>query len=83
MAVDPDAINSAGKIEIQFTEEVTGYIVLQTGSGEDLDGLEKLKVAQGSSNLSRVENSDTIPLMLLSVKFLISKAMKSSLELSL
>ena len=38
----PDAINSAGKIEIQFSEEVTGYIVLQTGSGEDLGWLGKV-----------------------------------------
>lgn len=28
--VDPDAINSAGKIEIVFSEDVTGYIALQT-----------------------------------------------------
>ena len=43
MEVDPDAINSAGKIEIQFSEEVTGYIVLQTGSGEDLGWLGKVE----------------------------------------
>ena len=43
MAVDPDAINSAGKIEIQFTEEAMGYIVLQTGSGEDLGWLGKVE----------------------------------------
>ena len=47
MAVDPDAINSAGKIEIQFTEEVTGYIVLQTGSGEDLGWLGKVEGSTG------------------------------------
>ena len=28
--VDPDAINSAGKIELLFSEDVTGYISLQT-----------------------------------------------------
>ena len=45
--VDPDAINSAGKIEIQFTEEITGYIVLQTGSGEDLGWLGKVEGTKG------------------------------------
>lgn len=48
MDVDPDAINSAGKIEIQFTEEVIGYyIVLQTGSGEDLGWLGKFEGTKG------------------------------------
>ena len=47
MDVDPDAINSAGKIEIQFTEEVTGYIVLQTESGEDLGWLGKVEGTKG------------------------------------
>ena len=47
MAVDPDAINSAGKIEIQFTEEVTGYIVLQTESGEDLGWVGKFEGTKG------------------------------------
>ena len=47
MYVDPDAINSAGKIEIQFDEEVTGYIVLQTGSGEDLGWLGKVEGTKG------------------------------------
>ncbi|MDE0398160.1 MAG: Ig-like domain-containing protein [Candidatus Poribacteria bacterium] len=48
MDVDPDAINSAGKIEIQFSEEVMGYyIVLQTGSGEDLGWLGKFEGTKG------------------------------------
>ena len=47
MDVDPDAINSAEKIEIQFTEEVTGNIVLQTGSGEDLGWLGKFEGTKG------------------------------------
>lgn len=48
MYVDPDAINSAGKIEIQFSEDVTGYyIVLQTGSGEDLGWLGKFEGTKG------------------------------------
>lgn len=48
MDVDPDAINSAGKIEIQFSEEVAaGYIVLQTGSGEDLGWLGKVEGTKG------------------------------------
>lgn len=47
MDVDPDAINSAGEIEIQFSEEVTGYIVLQTGSGRDLGWLGKVEGSTG------------------------------------
>ena len=48
MDVDPDAINSAGKIEILFSEEVIGYyIVLQTGSGEDLGWLGKVEGTKG------------------------------------
>lgn len=56
MDVDPDAINSAGKIEIQFTEEVTGYIVLQTGSGEDLGWLGKFEGTKGI--LERVKDRE-------------------------
>ncbi|MYB01971.1 hypothetical protein F4X90_20170 [Candidatus Poribacteria bacterium] len=51
MDVDPDAINSAGKIEILFSEEVEGYIVLQTGSGEDLGWLGKVEGMKGTLEL--------------------------------
>ena len=34
--VDPETINSDGKIEITFTEEVTGNIALQTEGGDDV-----------------------------------------------
>ncbi len=47
MDVDPDVINSAGQIEIQFSEDVTGYIVLQTGSGEDFGWLGKVEGSTG------------------------------------
>ena len=34
--VDPEAINSSALIEVVFSEEVTGNIVLQTDSGDDV-----------------------------------------------
>lgn len=34
--VDPEVINSEGKIEIFFSEEVTGNIILQTEDGDDV-----------------------------------------------
>lgn len=35
MDVDPEMINAAGKIEITFSEEVTGHITLKTEDGDD------------------------------------------------
>ena len=40
--VDPEAINSTGKIEITFTEDVTGNIALQTEGGDDVGWLGKV-----------------------------------------
>ena len=37
--VDPAAINSEGIIEITFSEEVTGNVVLQTEDGDDVGWL--------------------------------------------
>ena len=34
--VDPEAINSAAAIEFTFSEDITGYIALQTEAGEDV-----------------------------------------------
>lgn len=41
--VDPDAINSDGKIEIEFSEDITGNIALQTEGGEDVGWLGKVE----------------------------------------
>ena len=40
--VDPEAINSDGKIEIEFSEEKTGYIALETEAGEDVGWIGKV-----------------------------------------
>ena len=41
--IDPEIINSDGKIEIEFTEEVTGNIALQTESGGDVGWIGKVE----------------------------------------
>ena len=41
--VDPEAINIDGKIEITFTEEVSGNITLQTEGGDDVGWLGKVE----------------------------------------
>ena len=41
--VDPEGINSDGKIEIEFNEEVSGSIALQTEAGEDVGWLGKVE----------------------------------------
>ena len=41
--VDPETINNDGKIEIEFTEEVTGNIALQTESGDDVGWIGKVE----------------------------------------
>ena len=41
--IDPEAINNEGKIEILFSDEVTGSIALQTEVGEDIGWLGKVE----------------------------------------
>lgn len=45
--VDPELINSDGKIEIQFSEDVTGDIALQTEGGDDVGWLGKVEGSKG------------------------------------
>ena len=45
--VDPETINSNGKIEIEFSEEVTGSIALETEAGEDVGWLGKVDGYRG------------------------------------
>ena len=40
--VDPEGINTDGKIEIEFSEDVTGYIALETEVGEDVGWIGKV-----------------------------------------
>ena len=49
--VDPELINSDGKIVIEFTEEVTGNIVLQTEGGDDVGWLGKVEGSKGTLEL--------------------------------
>ena len=43
MDVDPEAINTDGKIEIQFNEEVSGDIALQTEGGDNVGWIGKVE----------------------------------------
>ena len=49
--VDPELINSDGKIVIQFSEEVTGNIALQTESGDTVGWLGKVAGSKGTLEL--------------------------------
>ena len=49
--VDPEAINSDAKIEITFSEEVTGNIALQTEGGDDVGWLGKVDGTTGTLEL--------------------------------
>ena len=41
--VDPEAINTDGKIEIEFSEDVSGNVALQTEGGDDVGWLGKVE----------------------------------------
>ena len=41
--IDPEAINTDGKIEITFSEDVAGHIALQTEGGDDMGWIGKVK----------------------------------------
>ena len=49
--VDPEAINTTGKIEITFSEEVTGNIALQTKGGADVGWIAKVEGNKGTLEL--------------------------------
>ena len=46
--VDPEPINTDGKIEIEFSEDVSGNIALQTEGGEDVGWLGKVEGNKGT-----------------------------------
>ncbi len=56
--VDPEVINSDGKIVIEFTEEVTGNIALQTEGGDDVGWI--AKVAGNIGTLALVKGRELI-----------------------
>ena len=49
--VDPEQINTDAKIEITFSEEVTGSIALQTEGGDDVGWLGKVEGTTGTLDL--------------------------------
>lgn len=49
--VDPEGINSDGRIEITFSEEVTGNIALQTEGGDDVGWIAEVAGTTGTLEL--------------------------------
>ena len=49
--VDPEDINGDGKIEVTFSEEVTGNIALQTEAGDDVGWIGKVEGTKGTLDL--------------------------------
>ena len=49
--VDPEAINGDAKIEIEFSEDVSGNIALQTEAGDDVGWLGKVEGNKGTLEL--------------------------------
>ncbi len=49
--VDPEALNSGGRIQVEFSEEVTGNIALQTAAGADVGWLGKIAGNKGTLEL--------------------------------
>ena len=49
--VDPEAINTDAKIEVTFSEDVTGSIALQTEGGDDVGWLGKVEGTTGTLEL--------------------------------
>ena len=49
--VDPEALNSGARIEVEFSEEVTGNIALQTVAGADAGWLGKIAGKKGTLEL--------------------------------
>ena len=56
--VDPDALNSRGRIEVEFSEEVTGNIALRTVAGVDAGWLGKVEGKKGTLELVRGKELD-------------------------
>jgi hypothetical protein len=56
--VDPEALNSGGQIEVEFSEEVTGNIALQTTAGADAGWLGKIAGKKGTLELVKGKELD-------------------------
>ena len=51
--VDPDAFNTRGRIEVEFSEEVTGNVALQTAAGADVGWLGEVDGKKATLELVR------------------------------
>ena len=56
--VDPEALNSGGRIQIEFSEEVTGNIALETVAGADAGWLGKIAGKKGTLELVKGKELD-------------------------
>ena len=56
--VDPEALNSSARIEVEFSEEVTGNIALQTVAGADAGWLGKIAGKKGTLELVKGKELD-------------------------
>ena len=56
--VDPEALNSGARIEVEFSEEVTGNIALQTVAGADAGWLGKIAGKKGTLELVKGKELD-------------------------
>ena len=78
--VNADALNTAGIIEIEFTEDVTGHVVLQTENGFDVGWIGT--VVGNKAILELVKGRELVNEMTYVVKGKISDAAGNSLDLS-
>ena len=79
--VDPEAINSDGKIVIEFTEEVTGNIALQTEAGDNVGWLGKVEGNIGMLEL--VKGRELVNETTYVIKCKVSDAVGESIDVSI
>lgn len=78
--VDPEALNSDGKIEILFSEDMTGNIALQTEGGDDVGWIGKVEGNTATLELVKgkeLENETTYV-----IKGKVSEAVGNSFDVS-
>ena len=78
--MDPEALNSEKIIEIEFSEDVSGHIALQTEGGDDVGWVGKVKGNKGTLELVKgreLENETTYV-----IKGKVSDAVGKSFEVS-
>ena len=79
--VDPEAINSDGKIEIEFTEEVTGSIALQTEAGDNVGWIGIVEGSKGTLEL--VKGRELVNETTYIIKCKVSDAVGDSIDVSI